>query len=119
MIVHYSPSYDGEIFVNSATNLMGVSYMGTQGLLGMLQLRAGLHIQVKHAVEREADYMNAMKGCVNGTLFEGAFRVDEMGVAGKLLQWRDRLLMAGWNGICTNPEAKKLAVLAEVEKNFA
>lgn len=119
MIIHYSPSYDGEIFLNSATALMGVSYVGTQGLLDFLQLRAGLHMEVKAAVEREADYMSAMRGCVHGTLFENAFRVDEMGVAGKLLRWRDGLMMAGWDGKCTDPEASKLAVLARIEAAFS
>ena len=119
MIIHYSPLYDGEIFINDSTDLMGVSYVGTQGLLGILQLRAGLHRNVKSAVEREADYMRALRLCITGSMFEKAFNVDEIGVAGKLLQWRDHLLMAGWNGKCSDVKARKLAILADVEKNFS
>ena len=118
MIIHYSPLYDGEIFVNSQTPLMGVSYVGTQGLLRFLQLRAGVHREVKSPVEREAEYMLAMRGCVNGTTFAKAFAVDALGVAGRLLQWRDRLLMAGWNGECTDATHKKLAALSLFEKEF-
>ena len=119
MTIHYSPSYDGEIFINGSTQLMGVSYVGTMGLLRLLQLRAGLHREVKSPVEREAEYMAAMKGCVVGTMFEKAFKVDEIGVAGKLLQWRDRLLMAGWNGRCDDAAARKLMALAAFEENFS
>ncbi len=119
MTIHYSPSYDGEIFINGSTELMGVSYVGTQGLLRLLQLRAGLHCEVKSPVEREAEYMAAMKGRVAGTTFEKPFRVDEIGVAGKLLQWRDRLLMAGWDGCCDDPAAKKLLELAAFEEGFS
>lgn len=118
MTIHYSPSYDGEIFLNDSTELMGVSYVGTLGLLRLLQLRAGLHREVKSPVEREAEYMAAIKGRVAGTMFEKPFNVDEIGVAGKLLQWRDRLLMAGWNGRCNDAAAKKLAALAAFEEGF-
>ncbi len=118
MKIHYSPSYDGDIFVNSGTARMGVSYVGTQGLLRQLQLRAGLHREEKPAVEREADYMLAMKENVGNTIFAKAFAVDEIGVAGKLLQWRDRLLMAGWNGECTADGLVKLTALASFEKEF-
>lgn len=118
MIIHYSPSYDGEIYVGCGARLMGVSYVGTMGLLRLLQLRAGIHRETKSAIEREADYMCALKQCVAGTLFNNAFTVDEIGVAGKLLQWRDSLLMAGWNGECADDSLPKLAVLANVEKNF-
>lgn len=118
MIIHFSTNYDGEVFLNRQTDLMGVSYLGPQGLLQQLELRAGLHTEVKSDVEREADYLNAMAPLMEGTMFQKAFEVDKIGVAGKLLEWRDNLLMAGWDGKCTNTEATKLCVLANIEKDF-
>ena len=118
MTIHFSTYYDGEIFVNSQTDLMGTTYVGPMGLLKQLELRAGLHTEVKSDVEREADYLNAMTPCVSGTMFENAFNVDKIGVAGKLLGWRDNLIMAGWNGECGDLQAKKLTNLATIEQNF-
>ena len=100
MTIHFSTHYDGEIFVNSHTDLMGITYVGPTGLLKQLELRAGLHTEVKSDVEREAEYLNAMTPCISGTMFENAFNVDKIGVAGKLLGWRDNLIMAGWDGAC-------------------
>ena len=119
MIIHFSTNYDGEVFLNSRTDLMGVSYLGPQGLLQQLELRAGLHTEVKSDVEREADYLNAMAPHMEGTMFQRAFNVDKIGVAGKLLGWRDNLLMAGWDGKCTDKAATKLCVLADIEKKFS
>lgn len=118
MIIHFSTNYDGEVFLNSRTDLMGVSYLGPQGLLQQLELRAGLHTEVKSDVEREADYLNAMSPLMAGSMFQRAFEVDKIGVAGKLLGWRDNLLMAGWDGQCTDKAATKLCVLADIEKEF-
>ena len=55
MTIHFSTHYDGEIFVNSHTDLMGITYVGPTGLLKQLELRAGLHTEVKSDVEREAE----------------------------------------------------------------
>lgn len=118
MTIHFSIHYDGEIFVNSHTDLMGITYVGPMGLLKQLELRAGLHTEVKSDVEREAEYLNAMTPCISGTMFENAFNVDKIGVAGKLLGWRDNLIMAGWDGACDDQKAKKLTILATIEQNF-
>lgn len=118
MTIHFSIHYDGEVFVNSQTDLMGTTYVGPMGLLKQLELRAGLHTEVKSDVEREAEYLNAMTPCVSGTMFENAFSVDKIGVAGKLLGWRDNLIIAGWNGECDDLKAKKLTILAAIEQNF-
>ena len=70
MTIHFSIHYDGEIFVNSHTDLMGITYVGPMGLLKQLELRAGLHTEVKSDVEREAEYLYAMTPCVCGTMFD-------------------------------------------------
>ena len=118
MTIHFSIHFDGEVFVNSQTDLMGTIYVGPMGLLKQLELRAGLHTEIKSDVEREAEYLNAMTPCVGGTMFENAFNVDKIGVAGKLLGWRDNLILAGWNCKCDDQEAKKLTILAAIEQNF-
>lgn len=119
MKIYYSPFYDGEVFLGDKPKLMGVTYVGNAGLLDQLQLRAGIHSTPKSDIEREADYLNAMKNCIKDTMFEKAFSVDQIGVAGKLLKWRDSLIMIGWDGECDQAmNSSKIAVLASIEKNF-
>lgn len=114
----YSPYYDGDIFLGDAPTMMGATYVGNAGLLDQLQLRAGLHMEAKADIERDADYHNAMMNHIKGTIFEKSADVDPFGVASKLLQWRDSLIMAGWDGSCTDANAKKIAILANIEKDF-
>ncbi len=118
MKIHYSPSYDGDIFLGDSPKALGETYLGNAGLLQQLQLRAGLRKDPKADVEREADYHNAMMKHLDGTFFEKAAKVDPIGVAGKLLGWRDALVMAGWDGTCNDASAVKVMALAEIEKDF-
>lgn len=125
MKINFSTHYDGNVFLGDAPTVMGEVYVGPMGLLDQLELRAGIHMTSKSDVEREADYLNAINECLNHRLagekalfFEGAFGVDPIGVSGKLLTWRDRLVMAGWDGTCQDPACTKLFALAEIEPNF-
>ena len=124
MIIVYSPHYDGEVFLGDAPEAMGTIYCGTMGLMDFLQQRAGIHYNIKPDVEREADYLNAMNTFLadekrsKDVFFKEAAEVDPLGVACKLLKWRDALIMAGWNLTCTDAKCKKLMALVEIEENF-
>ena len=124
MTIVYSPYYDGEVFLGDAPEAMGTIYCGTMGLMDFLQQRAGIHYNIKPDVEREADYLNAMNIFLTdeersrNVFFKEAAEVDPLGVACKLLKWRDALIMAGWNLTCTDAKCKKLMALVEIEENF-
>ena len=118
MTLRYSIHYENDVFVRADANLMGILYVGNQRLLEQLELRAAMPQIVKSDVEREADYLNAMRKHIVGTIFEKAAQVDELGVARRLMQWRDALLMAGWDGKCDDANATKLNVLAAIEQDF-
>jgi hypothetical protein len=118
MKIIYSPFYDNDPYLGDAPKEMGTTYVGNLGLLSQLQLRAGMHLEAKSDVEREADYLNAMQKHSTGKFFVAAANVDPIGVAGKLLQWRDALVMAGWDGNCNDPNATKIQALAEIEQDF-
>ena len=118
MKIVYSPYYDGETYLGDQPKVMGVIYVGNMGLLQQLELRAGMHIEPKADVEREAEYHNAMMKHVRNTMFEGAAQVDPFGVASKLLGWRDALMMAGWDGTSPHQENNKVSVLAKIEPDF-
>ena len=113
----YSPHYDRDICLGDKPEEFGVKYLGTNGLLQELGLRLGIPIMIKSEVERTADYLNAMQDAIKNTVFEKSAEVDPIGVASKLMQWRDSLRMAGWKGD-TAPDSPKLSLLAAVEKNF-
>jgi len=123
LTIVYSPQYDGEVYLGDAPSEMGTLYLGMKGLMDFLSLRAGIHVDIKSDVEREADYMNAMNTYLDKkrrdkVFFEDAANVDPMGVAAKLLKWRDSLIMAGWNRTCDDASCLKLAALAEIESDF-
>ena len=125
MKINFSTHYDGNVFLGDAPAVVGELYVGPMGLLDQLELRAGINMNSKSEVEREADYLNALNKflCERPTgektlFFEGAFAVDPIGVAGKLLAWRDRLVMAGWDGTCTDATCTKLQALTAIEPNF-
>ncbi len=122
MTIVYSPYYDGEVFLGDAPEAMGTVYVGNMGLMAFLQQRAGIHFNIKSDVEREADYLNAMKTFMEDTkksvFFGGAAEVDPFGVARKLLMWRDSLMMAGWDGTCNDERCSKLTILADIDNYF-
>lgn len=118
MKIIYSPQYDGEIFLGNQPECFSVLYAGNIQLLNQLGLRTGIHVEPASDMEREAAYQQAMTSPIKGTTFEKSFVTDPMGVAAKLLLWRDNLIMAGWNGKCDDKSLTKLQLLAETEKNF-
>ena len=124
LTIVYSPYYDGEVYLGDAPKAMGTIYVGNMGLMAFLEQRAGIHYNIKSDVEREADYRNAItsfladKKETDDVFFSGAVKVDPFGVARKLLKWRDSLIMAGWNGTCSNERCSKLVTLAEIEQYF-
>lgn len=118
MKIHYSPHYDGDIYLGDTPHMMGETYVGNNELLEQLQLRAGRHMTMKSDVEREANYHNAMVHHLHDTIFEKAAEVDPFGVASKLMHWRDALIMAGWDGKCEDTSATKISVLADIEDDF-
>lgn len=69
-------------------------------------------------VEREAQYHSAMMAVIKNTSFEKSADVDPLGVAKKLLEWRDALIMAGWDARPLFETGSKVSVLAKIEKGF-
>ena len=118
MKIHYSPSYDGDIFLGDSPSMMGETYVGNMGLLQQLQLRAGVRRVQVPDVEREAQYHNKMMAIIKRTSFARAADVDPFGVAKKMLEWRDALIMAGWDARCLSESESKISLLAEIEKEF-
>lgn len=82
--------------------MTGVKLLGPMGLLAELELRAGLGCEQKDvAADRLLAYCTAMgeyrDSCRDGELpfYARSFDVDMIGVAQRVLQWRDALVYAG------------------------
>ncbi len=118
MKIIYSPQYDGEIFLGDRPGCFDTLYAGNASLLQQLGLRAGICVNPAPDMEREVAYQTAMKQPVIGSCFEKSAKTDPIGVAAKLLLWRDNLIMAGWDGTCDKVSLTKLHTLAEIEKDF-
>ena len=118
MKIIYSPQYDGEIFLGDRPECFDTLYVGNMGLLQQLGLRAGIYMESTSDMEREVEYQKAMAPLLKGTCFETSAETDPIGVAAKLLLWRDNLVMAGWDGECDNETLTKLHVLAKIEQEF-
>ena len=121
MNIHYSPYFDQNPFIDfrKRNNLIfNEMIVGNKGLLSELELRSGLVCETLSDVEREASYYQVLKKVVDkhpDSFIKKSFEMDEYGVASEILNWRDELVLAGWN-----PEIEgvsdKLDLIAEVEK---
>jgi len=121
MIIHYSPYFDSDPFIDfqKRNNLLfDEIVVGNKGLLGELELRSGLVCETLSDVEREANYYNVLKKVVDShpdSFMKKSFDVDEYGVASELLRWRDELVLAGWTSEIKGV-SDKLDLMAEVER---
>ena len=126
MKIIYSPFYDQGTYTAQTVGKarLGERILGTRGLLGELELRAGMTHRRTSDFERIVAYYEAIKSVLKDgshPFYEESFSKDELGVSGELLRWRDALVMAGWTKDITGnaPEAYKFNDLARIEKYFS
>ena len=117
MTIIYSPEFNSTSYINLQQRkgqLLGLKVCGSTELLSELELRAGIVAMEQSEPERLVAYHDAIKETIKKTIFANSFAMDEIGVTRQLLNWRDNLLMAGWD-----PQkqrfTKKLENLAALE----
>lgn len=121
MKIIFHPSFDSGYYAEEtiAREPIGTAIAGLNGLLETLETHCGLKGSYPTDGERTAEYMKSIEACQSGQFYEKAFRTDPFGVARKLLQWRDRLVMAGWNAdIHDERETGKLKALRTIEEHW-
>lgn len=124
MKIIYSPAYHGFTYYNLNTYSNGaaldIQICSTTGLLDLLELYAGKHIELTNSNKRTALYYSALSQYTqehpNHSLAD-SFRLDGLGTAKTCLQWRDLLVEAGWTGQEASATGR-MEVLCEVEKFF-
>ncbi len=120
MKIIFNPDYKEKPYVDYSKEnglRFNTIFANESKLLEILELRAGLTCHSPSAAEREADYLIALNDNVKESIFYESFKTDDWGVANLLLQWRDALILAGWNKDMTGI-SDKLDVLAKTENNF-
>lgn len=118
MKIIYSPFYSDGYYVDlqkRKDSLLGLKVCGSNELLSELELRAGIAVQELSEPERLVAFHKSLSKNVQGTIFVGSFKTDEVGVARQLMAWTDNLLMAGWKPD-TEVESDKLKALAKIVK---
>lgn len=120
MKIIFNPDYKEKPYVDYSKEnglRFNTIFANESKLLQILELRAGLTSHSSSTAEREADYLIALKAHVNDSIFHESFEIDDWGVANLLLQWRDALILAGWNKDMTGI-SDKLDLLADIENDF-
>jgi len=124
MTLYFNPYYDSSVFLTSMDCGLGKEYVGKEGLLSELELRAGLTIKQEDNTERVICYMRAMQDAIadarktGGALFfEDSFSRDDFGTASLLLRWRDALVKVDWRGNAIG-NSEKIEGLSKIEAHF-
>lgn len=120
MKIIYNPFFTERLFMGNQ-RLFNQVVLNTRGLLAELELRAGLTAVFPSSTERIVAYINAMQMAIqqegsHQLFFENSFMLDKYGTAKIILDWRDKLIYAGWNSGVLGSE--KLDGLAAVEQHF-
>lgn len=99
MKIIYNPSADAHNFIRTSKDDLAVGQITVtdDGLLEQLELRLGLTCISLSEMEREANYLQLLSSHSTGSFYEISYNTDDWGTARQLLQWRDTLVMAGWN----------------------
>jgi len=107
--------------VQAGQSSMGRLFIGSQGLLGVLETHLGLVARETHHAMRIQAYMESMQSVVHkpeADFFKQSLEADAWSSAKQFLDWRDELILAGWNGLAFQATAEKLHALAVVENVF-
>ena len=99
-----------------AANRLGALTTGPKGLLSLLEGELGLSgPAVSHTV-RVTQYAKALRTADTGARFYSeSIKADLIGVARELLDWRDTLRIAGWQGQAQPDSPPRIQDLAAVE----
>lgn len=102
-------------------NALGDVTVGPLGLLGILEVQLGLTASHPSRAARVIQYRDCVKRTDSGMRFYSAsFATDEIGTASTLLDWRDALILHGWDGRFVGAGVSaRLLDLADVEAAIA
>lgn len=119
--LHFSLAFDGPVF--HAPGRGADRYVGPQGLLHWLEMQCGLGARPENIeylrIERYRQALSQyLSQATNPPFYKASFEADRFACAAALLDWRDELLLAGWDFQVVPEMPDRLRTLAELEKIF-
>ncbi|MDB6028331.1 MAG: hypothetical protein JWM68_4554 [Verrucomicrobiales bacterium] len=114
MKVTFGMALDG-MELRKESNSLGEVVCGPRRLIDILETRLGLKQKPISAVARILQLVKFLEEDAknNKRFYSASFERDPLAVAETLLQWRDSLLLYGWNGLSDGVSAR-LADLADI-----
>ncbi|MFT5763014.1 MAG: ATP-dependent helicase/nuclease subunit B [Saprospiraceae bacterium] len=118
MTIYFGLQFDEEIYPKAMTPEGGVHYFGPQGLLFMLESHLGL---IGHPTDNEHIRIEQFRQAIRKhladnpeTFYARSFAADQLATAGRLLQLRDQLKLAGWNFEVKTETPSRLRIISEM-----
>lgn len=123
MKVLFSPEYNGHVFIGLSEQqpeLMDTMVCDTMGLVAMLELRIGIHVEDVSDNNRTVLYYRALSEYMKRhpkNILADSFNLSGLGTAEQALRWRDSLMMDKWKPE-TGSGSDRLDVLSGTEEYF-
>jgi hypothetical protein len=114
MKVIFSTAYDSRVYKNNTQN--GAKYIGSKGLLNILERELGIYSNWLSLPDRISLYLEAIEDTREESFYTEVFKADKMAVAEELLSYRDELVFARYDFNNTSPY--RFSDLKEVEEKF-
>ncbi len=121
--IYYGKDFDGPIYTNPAPCRAGEAYFGPRKLLLWLEQQLGIGAYPENTEYLRIElYRQALTQWLTtpsaSAFFAHSFDADRFATAATLLNWRDELILSGWD-FKENPDMpERLRVLAAVEQIF-
>lgn len=121
MKILFSPEYSGHVFIGlneQHSELMDTMVCDTMGLVAMLELRLGIHVDDISGNNRTVLYYKAMSEYMKrnpDNALAASFRLSSLGTAEQALRWRDNLVLDKWQANKDDNASGRLNVLAGTE----
>ena len=121
MKILFSPEYSGHVFIGlneQHPELMDTMVCDTMGLVAMLELRLGIHVDDISGNNRTVLYYKAMSEYMKrnpDNALAASFRLSSLGTAEQALRWRDNLVLDKWQANKDDNASGRLNVLAGTE----
>jgi hypothetical protein len=119
MILHFGLDFDGIVHAGHQPVRTGVLYAGSQKLLHWLEAQFGLSGYPEQTDYLRVElYRQSIAQLLEGAFYAQSYASDRLATASALLDWRDELLLGGWDFVPEPSLPARLLVMAGAEAIF-
>lgn len=118
MTIYYNHHYSNQVYHKDISSVtFGTSYYGDSQLLRYLLFQAGICVKEASAEERIAYYHTKASGFSDAGKFSDSLKNDITGSCRAILDWRDKLVSAGWDPRSYKGDSFKLNFIKDLESD--